>query len=154
MRALELPCPEAPAPKPLAEVIPLFPAGLPAELPAAPRPSHRRHLLPGCALTAAGLALLPWLLFLATVWREAAVWIGLDALEALALITTGVLTLRRDTRRVPAAAATAALLVLDAWFDAMTAAPGADLVRALITAGALELPLAAVCTVLAVRTPR
>ncbi|MGW1076341.1 hypothetical protein [Streptomyces sp. NPDC002537] len=123
--------------------------------PAAPR---RRGRLLGHALVACGLALLPWLFVLATslpatttASRWSAAWVGLDALEALALITTGLLAARRDHRHGVAAAATAALLVMDAWFDTMTAAPGADLVSALVMAVALELPLAAVCGGLAVR---
>ncbi|MEU2873527.1 hypothetical protein ABZ769_30720 [Streptomyces olivoreticuli] len=124
--------------------------------PTAPR-RRRGHLL-GHALVACGLALLPWLFVLATALpasttasRRSAAWVGLDALEALALIATGLLAARRDHRHGVAAAATAALLVMDAWFDTMTAAPGADLVSALVMAVALELPLAAVCGVLAVR---
>ncbi|MEV6672706.1 hypothetical protein [Streptomyces sp. NPDC051162] len=136
----------------LAEVVELH-GGVP---PVAPR--HRgKHLL-GHALVVSGLALLPWLFVLATglpatttASRWSAAWVGLDALEALALITTGLLTVRRDHRHGVAAAATAALLVMDAWFDTMTAAPGADLASALAMAVALELPLAVVCGVLAVR---
>ncbi|MCW2869942.1 hypothetical protein [Actinacidiphila oryziradicis] len=98
--------------------------------PRARRPPRRV----GYALIACGLALLP-----------------LDALEALCLITTGLLTLRRDPRHALVATATAMLLVVDAWFDTTTAAQGSDLVTALAMAVGAELPLAALCTVLAVR---
>ncbi|MEU5420686.1 hypothetical protein ACFY1P_13600 [Streptomyces sp. NPDC001407] len=131
--------------------------GLRGDLPPSAPRRRRGHLL-GHALVACGLALLPWLFVLATslpatttASRWSAAWVGLDALEALALITTGLLAARRDRRHGVAAAATAALLVMDAWFDTMTAAPGADLVSALIMAVALELPLAVVCGALAVR---
>lgn len=50
-----------------------------------------------------------------------------------------------------AATAAATLLVVDAWFNTMTAAPGADQVSAAAMALGAELPLAGVCVVLAAR---
>lgn len=120
-----------------------------------PRRYRLEHVLVGC-----GLALLPWLVVLAdglpgTViasnWCTA--WIGLDALEALGLIATGLLAVRGHQLHALTATATATLLVVDAWFDTMTAAPGADQVSAIAIAMAFgaELLLALVCVVLAVR---
>ncbi|MFJ8164209.1 hypothetical protein ACIRBY_25245 [Streptomyces sp. NPDC096136] len=128
-----------------------------------PSPQRRRpDRLPGrrrgLVLAGCGVALLPWLFVLATSlpttfpaphWSAA--WVGLDALEAVGLITTGLLATRADRRLAPAAAATAALLAVDAWFDTMTAAGGSDLRAALVMALSAELPLAAVCVGLAVR---
>ncbi|POX49391.1 hypothetical protein C3488_17650 [Streptomyces sp. Ru72] len=103
------------------------------------------------------MALLPWLVVLAdglpgtttaAHWRGA--WIGLDALEALGLIATGVLAVRGHHMHRLTAAATATLLVVDAWFDTMTAAPGADRFAAVAMAVGAELPLAVRCAVLAV----
>jgi hypothetical protein len=128
--------------------------GAEAIAPGARRPPRRV----GYALIACGLALLPWLFVLATGlpstttaphWSVA--WVGLDALEALCLITTGLLTLRRDPRHALVATATAMLLVVDAWFDTTTAAQGSDFLTALAMAVGTELPLAVLCTVLAVR---
>ncbi|SDP78366.1 hypothetical protein SAMN04487981_14032 [Streptomyces sp. cf386] len=109
-------------------------------------------------LVACGLALLPWLVVLADSLPAAAVasnwrtvWIGLDAAEAVALIATGLLAVR-DHRLYPlTATAAATLLVVDAWFDTMTAAPGVDQVSAAAMAFGAELPLAVVCVVLAAR---
>ncbi|MFI9718394.1 hypothetical protein ACIHFE_01885 [Streptomyces sp. NPDC052396] len=130
----------------LAEVIPLF-----GELPPAPAP---RPLL-GWVLLGSGLALLPWLCLLAAGLTGPAnspeVWVGLDLLEAAALIATGLLVIRRDPRHVLTAAATAPLLVVDAWFDVLTAAQGADLISAVVLACCAELPMAAVCGLMAVR---
>ncbi|MDJ0344612.1 hypothetical protein QMK19_27130 [Streptomyces sp. H10-C2] len=128
------------------------------ELFAVPEPVPRRPRPLGYLLVALGLAMIPWLFVLATSlpataqashWSTA--WVGLDALEAIGLIGTGLLLRRRDARRGPAAAATAMLLVVDAWFDVTTAAPGADIASAIGMAVCAELPLAALCVVLAVR---
>lgn len=125
-------------------------------VPGARRWYHRcrtEHVLVGC-----GLALLPWLVVLAkglpgtavaTHWNTA--WVGLDALEATGLIATGLLTARGHHLHPLTASATATLLVVDAWFDTMTAAPGGDQLSALAMAFGAELPLAAVCAALAVR---
>ncbi|ANS66734.1 hypothetical protein SLINC_4510 [Streptomyces lincolnensis] len=106
-------------------------------------------------LVACGLALLPWLVVLAGTLPAAAVasnwrtaWIGLDAAEAVALIATGLLAVRGH-RLHPLTATAATLLVVDAWFDTMTAAPGVDRVSAVAMALGAELPLAVVCVVLA-----
>ncbi|WP_157430189.1 hypothetical protein [Actinomadura oligospora] len=114
---------------------------------------------PAFVLIGAGLALVPWLFVLAfdlpatavaTHWSTA--WAGFDGLEALGLITTGVLLARRGPRGCLAAAATAPLPVVDAWFDVVTATPGGDRATAVAMAVFLELPLAITCAVLAVRT--
>lgn len=104
-------------------------------------------------LTASGLALVPWMAGLAVVGlRWCAAWVGLDALEALGLVASGLLLGRGDRRCSLTAAATATLLVADAWFDTTTAAPGLGLVTAVASAACLELPLAALCTLLSART--
>ncbi|MEU2424943.1 hypothetical protein ABZ619_28670 [Streptomyces sp. NPDC007851] len=135
-----------------AEVIPLHEA---AEEPRPPRGMRRA----GGLLVACGLALLPWLYVLATGLPATATavhwpvaWVGLDALEALGLIATGLLAARDDRRHALAAAATATLLVVDAWFDTTTAAPGGDFATAVAMALGAELPLAALCGRLALRT--
>lgn len=109
-------------------------------------------------LTGAGVALLPWMVVLAkTVPQTAEVsnwstaWIGLDLMLAAGLTGTGMLLRKGDPRVSPVAAATAALLVMDAWFDVTTSAgSGGQGVAVLLAAGA-ELPLALACTVVAAR---
>jgi hypothetical protein len=124
-----------------------------AAVPGVRRRYRMEHVLIGC-----GLALLPWLFVLAgtlpgtavaTHWNTA--WVGLDALEALGLIATGLLAVRAHPLHALTASATATLLVVDAWFDTMTAAPGEDRISALAMTFGAELPLATVCAVLAVR---
>lgn len=120
-----------------------------------------RRRWPGMALIGCGLALLPWLLVLAATLPTApsvphwsAAWVGLDALEALGLTATGALLLRRDPRHPLTAAATAALLIVDAWFDIVTSARGAELAAAIAMAAVAELPMAALCVVLATASCR
>jgi hypothetical protein len=124
-------------------------------------PARRRGGLRwvGLGLIGSGLALIPWLFVLAvglpsstTASHWPAAWLGFDGVEALGLITTGVLLNRRDPRRCLAAAVTATVLAIDAWFDVTTAAPGADLATAVAMAVGLEIPLAIVCAVLAAGT--
>ncbi|CAK7280315.1 membrane hypothetical protein [Streptomyces misionensis JCM 4497] len=125
----------------------------PVEAPVFHQPFARHRAL-GYGLVACGAALLPWLCLLASgllPTKLSAVWVGLDLLEAGALIGTGLLTARRDPRGVLAAAATAPLLFTDAWFDVMTARHGGELALALGTAVTAELPLAVCCALLAVR---
>ncbi|MEV7127584.1 hypothetical protein [Streptomyces sp. NPDC093260] len=123
-----------------------------------PRPARGMRRA-GWLLVACGLALLPWLCVLATGLPATATaehwpvaWVGLDALEALGLITTGLLAARGDRRHALTAAATATLLGVDAWFDTTTAAPGGDFATAVAMALGAELPLAALCGRLALRT--
>jgi hypothetical protein len=132
----------------------------------APQPAERAAPTPapaprwaGYALLACGVALVPWLVVLAVTlpadtsgahWVVA--WVGLDSMEAAGLITTGFLAMRRHRALPVVASAAAMLLVTDAWFDTTTAAPGGDFAIALAMALAAELPLAAACAVLAVRT--
>ncbi|MCL1871252.1 MAG: hypothetical protein FWF90_12665 [Promicromonosporaceae bacterium] len=108
-----------------------------------------------------GIALVPWMVFLATQLPEtaqarhwAAAWIGLDTLEAIGLITTAVLVHRRHPAYRQTAAATATLLFVDAWLDMTTAAPGRELTTAIVLAVAIELPLAAVCAWVAAGLPQ
>lgn len=136
---------------------------LPVPHPPVDRPAARdrpRRPWPGYVLVVSGVALLPWLVVLATGlpttataphWTVA--WVGLDAMEAAGLMATGLLTLRGSAHRAPVAAATAMLLVCDAWFDTTTAS-GSGFGTAVLMAAGAELPLAAVCAVLAFRAAR
>ncbi|MFI0150985.1 hypothetical protein [Streptomyces lydicus] len=110
----------------------------------------------GRVLTGAGLALLPWLGYLAGTLppAEAAAWVVLDALEAAALLAAGSRLLRADPRHRAPAAAAAVLLLADACIDLATAAPGAEFATAVAMAVAAELPLAALCAALAARPAR
>jgi phosphoribosylamine--glycine ligase len=136
------------------------PDGQRAELtvPGSARGLQLSSRLVALGLTAGGAGLLPWLVYLAislpprpVAWHWPAAWAGLDGMEAAGLVCTGVLILRRDPRYRLAAAATAALLIADAWFDVTTAPPGSGELTSLLMAALAELPTAALCAWLACR---
>ncbi|WP_433150475.1 hypothetical protein ACQPZ8_13145 [Actinomadura nitritigenes] len=113
----------------------------------------------GLGFAAGGVMMVPWMFVLARTlpsttqvsnWSMA--WVGLDVLIGAGLLGTGVLLARRDPRHGLPAAATGALLAMDAWFDVLTSAPGTERALAMAMAAGLELPLACACAVLAVRS--
>jgi len=133
------------------------PAPAPPSHPFQVRRTRSRAGWLGLGLTAAGAAMIPWMYVLAkqlpataTVSNWSTAWVGLDAALALGLLSTGVLYTRDDPRHSLTAAATAALLSMDAWFDVNTSAQGADKVTAIAMAG-VELPMAVLCAALAYR---
>jgi hypothetical protein len=135
-----------------------FAAGTRPRLASGRRRRHNLLWWLAAALTAGGAGLIPWLVVLATslpastrAWNWSTAWVGLDSLEALGLLSTGVLLIRRDLRYCLTAAATAALLLVDAWFDVTTSAPGPDRLLAIAMAAVIELPVSAVCATLAAR---
>jgi hypothetical protein len=70
-------------------------------------------------------------------------WVGLDILEAACLLTVARLLSRRHRATSPVAAATAAILCMDAWFDVMSAGPQLPYAESMAMACFVELPLAA-----------
>ena len=128
----------------------------PRALTCRPRRRPARSACIALGLASVGLGLLPWMIYLATslpasstAYHWAAAWVGLDAMEAAGLIGTGVLVLRRDARYCLASTATAALLLVDAWFDVTTAPPGSGALASLLMAAFAEVPAAALCIGLA-----
>lgn len=107
---------------------------------------------------AVGGFLLPWCVLLSMVLPATAqaqhwslAWTGLDAAEALAALATAVLLAHGDRRAALTAAAGAALLLTDAWFDVCTSVPGLDHALAVAEAACAEVPLAGAACWLALR---
>jgi hypothetical protein len=105
--------------------------------------------------------MIPWLVYLSMSLPKEAMdshwalaWVGLDSCEALALFATGRFLKRADNRGALTAAAAAALLLADAWFDVTAATTGSELAIAIVLAACVEIPVAIVCTVLASRLIR
>ena len=81
-------------------------------------------------------------------------WSGFDVLLTTMFVATGIAFLRRSSWVRACALATAALLVVDAWFDVTTAQAGAQLTQAILQAALVEGPVAALCVYLAWRSDR
>jgi hypothetical protein len=104
------------------------------------------------------LILLPWTIYVGESLPSRqlsphydAAWSGFDGLLLAALASTAYFALRRSRYLSSAATVTAALLVVDAWFDVMTT-PGAQVIQSIVLALLVELPLAGVCVWLSLHT--
>ena len=115
----------------------------------------------GPAYILMGLILIPWIIYLSfslpaheTAQHYRAAWIGFDGLEFGQLIRTGQYALipRWRHRMRPHAAACAAMLIVDAWFDCTTT-PTNQIPTSIVMAALVELPLAGLCWWLATRDP-
>jgi hypothetical protein len=102
--------------------------------------------------------LLPWTIYLARTLPSRqesphydVAWAGFDVILLIGLATTAYFALRRSRFLTISASASATLLVVDAWFDIMTA-PGDQIAQAIVLAAAAELPLAAICLWLSLHT--
>jgi hypothetical protein len=107
------------------------------------------------------LLLIPWIIYLGyslpphTVSRHYNVsWVGFDLLLLLVLSCTAILAYRGMRQVQFPAIITATLLVVDAWFDVTTAHRGLPMLKSLLLAVFVELPLAAVCLYVARRVQR
>jgi hypothetical protein len=121
-----------------------------------PRRVVARWIVPVYAILA--VAIIPWIVWLAWTLPENSVsshyrlaWVGFDVLLCGALGRTAWLAWRRSPFVVNVAAATATLLVVDAWFDVTTSPGGPDLVVSAVLAVLVELPLATFSLVIAGR---
>jgi hypothetical protein len=104
------------------------------------------------------LILLPWTIYVGESLPSRQLspnydvaWAGFDVILLAALAGTAYFALRRSRYLANAATATAALLVVDAWFDVMTT-PTNQRWQSILLAAAVELPLAAVCMWLSYHT--
>ena len=111
--------------------------------------------------TIAGVALLPWTIWLAsslnpdhltTRWDLA--WSGFDTALALMFLLTAWAAWRRSPWVGITAGATGTLLVTDAWFDVVLESHADEIRVALLFALVAELPVAALCFWIAYRSER
>lgn len=121
---------------------------------------HRRARRVAIVYGVGAVALIAWATYLgdslpdrnvAQHWNAA--WVGFDVLLVLTLALTAWRAAQFDRRVVIPAAASAALLVADAWMD-ITTSSRADLWQSLLLAVAVELPLAALSITVARRALR
>ncbi len=118
-----------------------------------------RWLPASLLLIAAGLT--AWVVELGAVLQGQAqvrnwssTWVGLDLMEITGLVLTAILLSRRSVYLAPAAAVTATLFGLDAWFDVLTAAAGAAWFESLAAALFGEIPMTMLLAALALWAPR
>jgi hypothetical protein len=111
--------------------------------------------------TAAALALLPWIAYLAVTLPKRnldlhyrAAWVGFDILLAFAIIRTAYMAFRIDERVQLSATATATLLIVDAWFDVTTSSSRSEFLAAVVLASFVEIPAAIFSLYLAHRVNR
>jgi hypothetical protein len=107
------------------------------------------------------LGLIPWIVYLAfnlprhsraTHYNLA--WVGFDIGMGLVLLALGYSALRRRPTTELFAGVAATMLVVDAWFDVVTAPNREQLGFSIASAAFVELPLAALCTWVAVNAER
>ncbi|MFJ9692465.1 hypothetical protein [Kitasatospora sp. NPDC101183] len=108
------------------------------------------------ALLGVAVLLFTWILVLGSTTRGQAevrnwstAWVGMDVLQVAGLLATGRLLVLRSRRTALAAAASSTLLLLDAWFDVLTAEGGGAWYTALAMALLVELPAALALAALA-----
>ncbi|EWS99731.1 hypothetical protein N865_21015 [Intrasporangium oryzae NRRL B-24470] len=102
------------------------------------------------------VALVPWTIYLGEALPSRVVahdfdvaWIGFDIALLVALAATAWSALRRSRHLTVTASFSAALLLVDAWFDVVMSRPGPSRNEALAMAVLVEVPLAVVCLWLA-----
>jgi hypothetical protein len=90
----------------------------------------------------------------AQVRNWSSVWVGLDLMEIAGLVLTALLLRRRSAYLSAAAAVTATLFGLDAWFDVLTAAAGPAWYESLADAFFAEIPMTLLLAVIAITAAR
>jgi hypothetical protein len=108
-----------------------------------------------------GIGLLPWTIWLSqslpahhvtTSWDVA--WSGFDTALALLFVATAVAAYRRSPWVAALAAALGTMLLVDAWFDIVLESHSDELRQSILLAVFAELPAAAFCFWIAIRTER
>ncbi|TQJ51559.1 hypothetical protein [Phycicoccus sp. SLBN-51] len=134
------------------------PVDVPVPVPGTLAPAAGRMVAVGWVFAVLAALMVPWTAYLALALpgsHQAAhydlAWGGFDVGLLAVLAATAVAAVRRSRWLPVSSAALATMLLVDAWFDVVTAPTRDELLAALAMALLVELPLAAVCGWLAVR---
>jgi hypothetical protein len=107
------------------------------------------------------VVLVPWTIYLGLTLPAHAdadhydvAWVGFDAAMCIVLAGCGYCALRRSTALEIFAAVSATMLLVDAWFDLITASTRSEILSALLLALVAEVPLALICAWTAVNAER
>lgn len=126
--------------------------------PAPGRMVPRLRMLVIAVTVVGAVVLLPWIGYLSAslprthsvrAWRV--VWVGFDIVLAAVLGVTGWWVLQRRQVAILGLAAATTLLVCDAWFDVCLSWHTGEQAWALLSAGLVELPAAAITAASAIR---
>jgi hypothetical protein len=124
------------------------------------RPTRLRHVLI-VVFTAVGIGLLPWTIYLSLSLQSHHVtnrwdlaWTGFDIALSLLFLATAVAAYRRSAWVGALSASLGTMLVIDAWFDIVLESHADELRQSITLAVIAELPAAAFCFWIAVRTER
>lgn len=113
-------------------------------------------------LAAVGLILfIPWIIYLGFTLPSRAsaddydiAWLGFDIAMWAVMVALAYCLVRRKQATSVFAAVTATMLLVDAWFDVVTASGRDEYLLAVVQAAVLEVPLAVVCTWVSVNVER
>ncbi len=95
--------------------------------------------------------LIPWTILLSYVlphhyvshhWDIA--WTGFDIFMSILFASTAILAIKKSSYTSISSIMLGTILIIDAWFDVLTAKPGLPQIRSILEAIIIELPLAAV----------
>ncbi|HEX4016990.1 MAG TPA: hypothetical protein VHX15_09650 [Frankiaceae bacterium] len=118
-----------------------------AAVPLGVRRTAPRWVAP--VFAAGALVLVPWIIWLGFALPERSTdrhynlaWVGFDVLLLFAMTRTALLAWKGRRQVQLPAAATATLLLVDAWFDVLTSNGGWAIAQALVLACLLEIPIA------------
>jgi hypothetical protein len=154
------------------EVPSRLPSGSPADVAenrlvvGHPSPAAVRESLPlprwvGPLAIVCALGLVPWIVYLAFNLPQHArtshyntAWVGFDVAMCVVLALLALTAWRRHPTTELFAGVAATLLVVDAWFDVVTSLDRRGFTGALLSALLVELPLAVLCTWIAVNAER
>jgi hypothetical protein len=116
--------------------------------------TDRRHITFSIVVMASVIFLVPWTIWIFNALPDREVvrswdlaWTGFDVLLSTILFFTAVSAYKKSSWTVTLAPVSAALLIVDAWFDVTTASTVDDHAAAVVTAVFAEIPLAIVCIV-------
>lgn len=106
----------------------------------------------GVAVGLCAVLFIPWIVYLATQLPSHAraahydvMWVGFDVGMWTVLAALALAAIRRSTLTDPLAVSAAVFMIIDAWFDVVSADSRDRLIGALLSACLVELPGAAIC---------
>jgi hypothetical protein len=118
--------------------------------------TDKKHITFSIVVMASVVFLIPWTIWIFNALPDRVIvrswdlaWTGFDILLSVILFFTAISAYKKSSWTVTLAPVSAALLIVDAWFDVTTASTVDDHATAVVTAVFAEIPLALICMVAA-----